>query len=260
LAVTLRSCLRQAGVGNVVVVDDGSPEHVRPSIEDTRLKIIRLEKNSGISVARNQGIAATASPYVAFVNSDIELENGWLAATSKVLDDHPSCGAAFTAARLTNPTKWLTRWRTAYQEMPPPLTDGPARFAPGHAVLFRRSALEEVGGYDPRWVRAHEDVDVCDRLRNAGWNTRYTSRSGCLSRQIDDLWLLGRKEAVRELRCTNDRIPLQAGCWIVFRRGCGRFASSVLHRRWLALAAEPFIMMVAFWEAVKIGTRPGTTE
>ncbi|MEP6914027.1 MAG: glycosyltransferase [Acidobacteriota bacterium] len=255
LAITLRSCLRQRAVRNVIVVDDGSGQRVRLPIEDPRLKIVRLEQNLGISGARNAGIANTTSVYVASVNSEIELEEDWLDATSQVLDANPSCGAAFTAARLSNSRTWWTRWRSAYHEMHLQPGDGPAKFAPGHAVLFRRSALEQIGGYDQRWVRCHEDVDVCRRLRKAGWTTLYTSKSGCNSRQSDNAWLLGRKEAVRALRCTNERISIAGGCWVILRRGCLRVASSTFHRRWAALGAEPLITLIAFWEAVKIATR-----
>ena len=258
LAATVRSCLAQPRVGQVVVVDDGSQRPLGLVIDDPRVKCVRLETNSGISVARNAGIAATTSAYVACVNSEIELEPDWLEATYRVLDDHSSCGAAFTPMVLRNSQKRWADWRTAYHELALPPTDGPTKCAPGHAVLFRRSALEQVGGYDRRWRRCHEDVDLCVRLSKAGWSTRLTRRSTCISSQVDGPLLLGRKEAVRALRCSDDSLPRHVACWRVLRRGALRFGSSIIHQRWSAVVAEPFIMAIAFWEAVKIGTRRRT--
>jgi GT2 family glycosyltransferase len=262
LALTLRSCFDLAGVGNVVVVDDGSDPPISLPQERRRLSMFRLARNSGISVARNEGIARTASRYVACVNSDIELEPDWLDATTRVLDTTPTCGAVFTKTRLPSPVTWLTRWRTAYHELPTPPTDGPEKFAPGHAVLFRRAALDQIGGYDPRYTRCREDVDVCKRLEKAGWSTMYTSRSACISHQVDSVGLLGRKTAVRALHCGNDPVPLLAGFGVVLQRTCYRVASSVWHHRWAALAVEPLITPVALWEVVKMailsetGNRP----
>ena len=257
LELTVQSCLAASGVGKVLVVDDGSDRPVSlPLPQERRASVFRLERNSGISVARNEGIARTASRYVACVNSEIELDLDWLNATSRVLDTTPECGAVFTKTRLPTPATWLSRWRTAYHEIPTPPDDGPVKFAPGHAVLFRRAALEKIGGYDPRFTRCREDVDVCRRLGKAGWSTRYTTGSACISHQVDSVGLLGRKTAVRALRCGNEPVPLLAGCGVVLRFGCLRVASSVWHQRWAALAVEPFITPVALWVAVKMASRP----
>jgi GT2 family glycosyltransferase len=71
---------------------------------------------------------------------------------------------------------------------------GPSEFAPGHAVLFRKEALDTVGGYDARLRLHHEDSDICLRMRESGWETHYTSESSCVSIQKDTLKQLAAKE------------------------------------------------------------------
>ena len=256
LALTVRSCLAASGVGNVVVVDDGSDPPVSLGLPaaERRVSVCRLERNSGISAARNEGIARTASRYVACVNTEIVLEPDWLDATSHVLDTTPACGAVFTKTRLPEAT-WLTGWRTAYHEIPTPPEDGPAKFAPGHAVLFRRAALETIGAYDPRFRRCREDGDVCKRLGKAGWSTLYTGRSSCTSLQVDGVGPLGRKTALRALRCGDEPVALLAGCAVILRFACLRVVSSLWHQRWAALTVEPLITSVTLWEAVKMALR-----
>jgi cellulose synthase/poly-beta-1,6-N-acetylglucosamine synthase-like glycosyltransferase len=257
LAITVRGCLAASRVGKVIVVDDGSDQPVSLDLpaSERRVSVCRLERNSGISAARNEGIVRTASRYVACVNTEIVLEPDWLDATSHVLDTTPACGAVFTKTTLPAAT-WLTGWRTAYHEIPTPPEDGPAKFAPGHAVLFRRAALDAIGGYDPRFRRCREDRDVCRRLAKAGWSTIYAARSSCTSHQIDSVGLLGRKTALRALRCGDERVTLLAGCAVILRFGCLRVLSSLWHRRWAALAVEPLITSVTLWETVKMALAP----
>ena len=71
---TLRSVLAQRDVGlSVLVVDDGSAEEVAPSVEalgDPRVTVLRHPVARGVSAARNTGIAAATTPWVAFVDDD----------------------------------------------------------------------------------------------------------------------------------------------------------------------------------------------
>lgn len=54
------------------VVDDGSPEPIAPQLQldDTRVRLLRLEKNGGSGPARNHGVAAGTAPLIAFLDSD----------------------------------------------------------------------------------------------------------------------------------------------------------------------------------------------
>lgn len=59
----------------VIVVDDGSTDgsiNILKEIEDSRLRIFKLEKNSGACMARNKGISESQGEYIAFLDSDDE--------------------------------------------------------------------------------------------------------------------------------------------------------------------------------------------
>jgi glycosyltransferase involved in cell wall biosynthesis len=74
LALTLDSVLWQEGVNvEVVVVDDGSSDDLRPAVEglaDPRVRLIRHERARGVSAARNRGVLEARGAWIAFVDDD----------------------------------------------------------------------------------------------------------------------------------------------------------------------------------------------
>jgi cellulose synthase/poly-beta-1,6-N-acetylglucosamine synthase-like glycosyltransferase len=201
LEATLSACLNQTySVSTIFVVDDGSPEPVSlpewtqscPQIRAFRL--IRAHRNSGISAARNSAIAFSEAEFVACINVEILPDPDWLATCEQYLSSHPGVGACFTRTVPQEPRRILTRWRLRFQESRYAESSGPSPFAPGHAVLFRKKAVDLVGGYDVRYRRHHEDSDICQRMRKSGWETHYVAESRCTSIQVDTLKLLAGKQ------------------------------------------------------------------
>lgn len=195
---TVEACLAQSvRPDRIWVVDDGSPRPLRlPDGADRAVAVVRLEQNAGISAARNAGFARTTAPYVAFVNVEVLPAVDWLDTCLGVLDKHQAVGACCAPVRPVDPTPLLTRWRMRFQEeryQREPV-EGEVRFAVGHATVFRSQALREVGGYYERLRLTHEDANVCDRLREAGWTTYCTQRTHARSLQTDTLRLLAAKE------------------------------------------------------------------
>jgi histidinol-phosphate phosphatase family protein len=127
----------------------------------------------GPAAARNAGWRSTRTPWVAFLDDDVLLPDGWAEALARDLEA-VGPGVAATQARLHVP---LPAHR-------PPLdwersTAGleRARWATAD-MAFRRDALAAVGGFDERFPRAYrEDADLALRLRLAGWALTRGSRS-----------------------------------------------------------------------------------
>lgn len=199
LVATLSACLEQTyPICKIFVVDDGSlepvslPDWAKPS---PIVHLLRLPQNQGISGARNAAIALSNASLLACINTEILPEPDWLATCVEYITRHPDVGACFTRIVPQYPHRLLSRWRMRFQE-PAKYGDvpGPAPFAPGHAVLFRRESMNRVGGYDVRYRRRHEDSDICMRMRQAGWETHYTAQSYCVSIQKDSLTELSRKQ------------------------------------------------------------------
>ena len=162
----------------VVFVDDGSGT---PLTGVRGATLVRLRHNSGPAAARNAGLRAAETPIVAFVDTDVALHGEWLDGLLWHFDD-PRVG--FVAPRVASgPAADAGDRRVArYEERHSPLDLGsqPARivagtrvsYVPAAALVVRKEALDEVGGFDET-LRCGEDVDAVWRLAAAGWRGRY---------------------------------------------------------------------------------------
>jgi GT2 family glycosyltransferase len=200
LHATLKACLTQTyRVSRILLIDDGSPEPVSlPSaISDGQVDLLRLPSNQGISTARNAGIQRANAPFLACVNIEVLPSTNWVETCLVYLSRHPRVGACYTRILPDRPKRLLTRWRMRFHEQKYGQTSGAVSFAPGHAVMFRRDAVESVGGYDARFRHINEDFDICDRMRRAGWETHFVAQSECVSIQCDTLSSLSNKQLLR---------------------------------------------------------------
>jgi glycosyltransferase involved in cell wall biosynthesis len=180
-ASTLKTCLQSLETLNypdfeVVLVDDGSTDPT-PEIAALFPKVrnIRHETNRGLSAARNTGIYAANGEIIAFTDSDCRADEDWL---FYVVGDllysgfagmggHnflPGDDSAVAAAVMVSPGG------PAHVM----LTDRVAEHIPGCNMVFHRWALVELGGFDPVYRKAGDDVDVCWRLQQRGYRIGFS--------------------------------------------------------------------------------------
>jgi glycosyltransferase involved in cell wall biosynthesis len=152
----------------LIVVDDGSKDGTAEEAERHGARVIRQE-NRGAPAARNAGIAAARGTWVAMTDCDCIPSRGWLAALLEAVRRHPDPGrvigaagrivghqSASPAARFVDLTGGLDAERhLAHPRWP---------FAPTCNTMFRRAALEAVGGFDPRFA-AYDACDLHARLQ-----------------------------------------------------------------------------------------------
>ena len=197
----LLACLgtvRAAGADEIVVVDsgsrDGSPEAVRRHHPD--VTVLELS-NVGYGRAANAGAARTTAPVLVIANADTRFGQGSLRCLAEVLRHDPALGAVGPRVRYPDgrhqasarrlPTLAETvghallglwwpdnPWTRAYR-MTDADPDLPREvdWLSGCVLGVRRSAFEEIGGFDPGYFMYVEDVDLGLRLRRAGWLLRY---------------------------------------------------------------------------------------
>jgi GT2 family glycosyltransferase len=176
---TLRDCcegLRELDYPDfeVIVVDDGSSDATAAVAEEHGFRVIRTP-HRGLGSARNTGLAAATGEIVAYLDDDARPDPDWLSHLAGTFSrsDHVGVGgpnltpagdgpiAQCVAHSPGNPTHVL-------------LTDEEAEHLPGCNMAFRKSALEAIGGFDPRFRTAGDDVDVCWRLRERGWTLGFS--------------------------------------------------------------------------------------
>ena len=162
----------------VLVVDDGSrdPAAVHAVCAEHRVAVIRRDVSGGAGAARNSGLAASSTPYVAFVDSDVVVPPSWAAPLLGHFAD-PCVGAVAPRVRALPPSRGLIG---GYEERHSALDMGPdgGLVAPGLAIPYmpstvlvvRRSAMG--AGFDES-LSIGEDVDLVWRLSLAGWRVRY---------------------------------------------------------------------------------------
>lgn len=192
-SIFLDPCLRalfacDAPPSEVVVVDNASTDDSLQELAAwPRADVRPSQVNLGFAGGANLGIRATEAPLVVVLNPDVEVDPGFGAALQRVFVAAPRLGAA--GAKLRYPDKntiqhaggvvehpLLTTHHRGYGEPDQGQWDSPADvdFVTGGAMALRRTAFDDVGGFDEDFFPAYyEDGDLCFRLRAAGWQVRY---------------------------------------------------------------------------------------
>jgi N-acetylglucosaminyl-diphospho-decaprenol L-rhamnosyltransferase len=196
----VRSAVESAGDARleVVVVDnasiDGSADHA--AADHPEIRLIRNDANRGFAAAANQGMLATTAPFILLLNPDAEVLAGTLGGFVKVATDHARAGAigalvrdpdgsVYPSARKIPtlgeaighaflgpfvPNRFSKAYTMAGWDR---RTERAVEWVSGSCVLLRREALDEIGLFDEGYFMYVEDVDLCTRLRQAGWEVRF---------------------------------------------------------------------------------------
>ncbi len=190
---TMDACLASLRTVNypnyeVIVVNDGSKDRtpeitarhkaVYDAHPDGPRMIVIDQENKGLSVARNVGAAAATGEIVAYTDSDCVPDPDWLAfmvykfvrsgfvavGGPNFPPPEPSLVPAAVAVSPGGPTHVL-------------LNDEVAEHIPGCNMGFTKKALDEIGGFEPVFAAAGDDVDVCWRLQNRGYAIGFSPAS-----------------------------------------------------------------------------------
>lgn len=172
---TLKACLESLGKLNypdyeVILVDDGSTDTTSQlAAQFPVVRYFRHPTNLGLSVARNTGIAAAEGEIVAFTDSDCRADEDWLYYLVGDLLNGEFAGVG--GPNLLPPEDSAVASAVMVSPGGPAhvmLDDREAEHIPGCNMAFYKWALVEVGGFDPIFRKAGDDVDICWRLQQAG--------------------------------------------------------------------------------------------
>ena len=166
----LRLCLdaiadnTAARQGRVVVADNGSLDDSRLVAEAAGATVLTLP-GCRVGELRNLAASTASSPLIGFVDADHVIDSGWIAAALEIFDD-PSVAAAGAPYSAPPTANWIQR---AYDRVRPVLHSAqPTDWLGSGNLIVRREAFERVRGFDTS-LESCEDVDLCNRLRAAGY-------------------------------------------------------------------------------------------
>lgn len=176
---TIRPCLESLCKLNypnfeIIVVDDGSRDgtaEIAAAFSDFRL--IR-QPNRGLGYARNVGLQSARGEIIAYTDSDCAVDPDWLTLLVRAMLEQGSdgCGGPNYAPHEDGRIEACV---AAAPGAPCPVLIGEetAEHLAGCNMAFRKEALLKIGGFDPQFTAAGDDVDVCWRMIDAGYRLGY---------------------------------------------------------------------------------------
>ena len=180
----------------IIVVDnfssDGSADMVEANFPD--VTIIKNRENKGFGRANNQGLAQAGGKYILFLNSDVAVNENCLDVMFDFMEKKPDVGAS--SCKLTFPDGSLQHSCRVFPSFKVffLMLLGLKYFFPnmkifreylmmdwdhsdprevdqimGSFMFVRRDALDQIGSFDERYWMYFEEVDLCLRMKKAGW-------------------------------------------------------------------------------------------
>lgn len=178
---------------DVYLVDNASTDGSAAMVQEqfSQVRLLTNAANVGFARANNQAIRLSTADYVLLLNSDTVVKPGALMALTHFMETHPQAGIA--GARLVNPDGSLQLscspfpclWRELFRllHIPPIRPDGYYPMAGwdqaaprsvdvvlGACMFLRKAALDRIGLMDEDFFMYSEEVDLCYRFKDSGWN------------------------------------------------------------------------------------------
>jgi len=160
----------------IILVNDGSKDRtgeIARSHPGVRLIDI---PNGGLSAARNVGLAEASGEIVAYTDADTRVDPDWLTyLVQPFLRSDVVASGGPNVVPADDPPMAQSIARAPGGPTHVLLDDRIAEHVPGCNMAFRRNALLAIGGFNPIYLRAGDDVDVCWRLQARGWKIGFAS-------------------------------------------------------------------------------------
>ena len=196
LRVAVDSVLKQEGLTELLLVDNGNPEPLlnwmrEIAQKDSRVKLITGHGNVGYARACNLGAAQASGDYILILNPDAILPEASFTTLAAEMDAHPDAWVLsahllnadgseqrggrrkrLTPSNAVAESLWLYRFtgmqRVNDHNEPPPATTSPVEAISGAFMFFRASAWRQLGGMDETYFLHVEDLDICRRVHEQG--------------------------------------------------------------------------------------------
>ena len=178
-AHTIRDCcagLQQLEYPNfeVIVVNDGSVDATPDIVSQYDFRLISTE-NRGLSNARNTGWQEARGDIIAYIDDDAYPDPHWLTymAAAFMRSEHVGIGGPNLPPPGDGPIADCVA-NSPGGPLHVLFSDTAAEHIPGCNMAFRKTALQAIGGFDPQFRTAGDDVDMCWRLQQQGWTIGFS--------------------------------------------------------------------------------------
>ncbi|MCQ2178158.1 MAG: glycosyltransferase family 2 protein [Bacteroidales bacterium] len=183
----------------VIVADNASTDGSMQMLTENfpQIRQIVLDRNYGFTGGYNRALERVEAEYYVLVNSDIEVSVGWLSPLVDWMDGHPECGIcgpkllsmkdpeyfeyAGAAGGLIDRFGFpFCRGRFLGQlekDLGQYDTPGEVSWVSGACLMIRSSLWKEMGGLDDRFFAHMEEIDLCWRVRAAGYTVNVIPQS-----------------------------------------------------------------------------------
>jgi glycosyltransferase involved in cell wall biosynthesis len=173
---TIGDCIESAlgssyGGFEVIVVDDGSTDDSVNIVEKYPCRLIKLERHSGASAARNAGARAAEGEMLFFIDADCIMMNDTIETAAKSFHAHPDDVTGGTYTPIAYDEGFFSTFQSLfinYSETKTPRPD----YVPTHAMVISKKLFDESGGFDEDFMPILEDVEFSHRLKRKGVKLR----------------------------------------------------------------------------------------
>lgn len=189
----------------IIVIDNGSRDSSLEAIRSAypEVKLIETGENAGFSRANNLGVHNSRGRYILFLNSDTQILNGAVQKMVNILGESPSVGIV-APKQVDGEGKLQLSWgafptlsseivrkvfhhrlslndariRDYLEERYSGLSE--VDWVSGSCFMVRRQALTEAGLFDRNFFMYFEDIDLCRRVKDRGWQIQYNAELGII--------------------------------------------------------------------------------
>lgn len=195
----LPSVIQNADACEIIVADNASTDNSVPFMTQTypEIRLIQLLYNSGFAGGYNEALKQIKATYYILLNSDIEVTPNWIAPVIELMNANPNIAACQPKIRDYHKPSyfeyagaaggyidWLgypfCRGRIFDTCEPDTGQYDDARevfWATGACMFVRADVFHESGGFDAQFFAHMEEIDLCWRMKNAGYEIYYTPTS-----------------------------------------------------------------------------------
>lgn len=177
-------------IDEIIVIDDEPTDETALIASDYPVTIIRPQQRQGLAAARNVAFRQARNEFVASLDADCAPQPDWL---EKLMQNFTNENIAGVGGKLIEryTDRLPDRWRAVHMKQhwgEERIVNPP--FLLGSNNVYRKKAIKAVGYYDEKYKDAYEDVDLCKRLREGGYNLIYEPRAVANHLMKDSLYTL----------------------------------------------------------------------